>query len=119
VSIIAPGAHIELRDAVWPVVRVDQSGTGQQAWTCVGVSEMVRDTPAVFLKEMEDRRPRVLDPRCTELVRDTSSQHRADLLHSEAHQRDVPAPRAGLRVGHQAAMDALDYQFDPPPRGTP
>ena len=112
-STIAPGAHIELRDAVWRVIRVDQSSTGQQAWTCVGVSEIVRDMPALFLEEMEDKRPRVLDPRTTVLVRDTSSQHRAGLLTIEAHLRDVPAPRDGLHVGHMAAMDALDYQLDP------
>ena len=112
-STIAPGAHIELRDAVWRVIRVDQSSTGQQAWTCVGVSEIVRDMPALFLEEMEDKRPRVLDPRTTELVRDSSSQHRAGLLTIEAHLRDVPAPRDGLHVGHMAAMDALDYQLDP------
>lgn len=29
---IAPGAHIELRDAVWRVERVDLTSSGTQAW---------------------------------------------------------------------------------------
>ena len=66
---IAPGAHIELRDAVWRVERLDQTSTGSHAWRCVGVSEIVRDQEAVFLSEYEPN-VRVLDPRKTELVRE-------------------------------------------------
>ena len=73
---IAPGAHIELRDAVWRVVRVDQTSTGKAAWRCVGGSEIVKDREALFLEVLEPR-VTVLDPRETDLVRDTSSQHRA------------------------------------------
>jgi hypothetical protein len=59
---IAPGAHIELRDSVWRVVRVDRTSTGHAAWRCVGVSEIVRDQEAVFLEELEGT-VKVLDPR--------------------------------------------------------
>ena len=109
---IAPGAHIELRDAVWRVQRVDLTSTGTQAWRCVGISEIVRDQEAIFLEEYEPR-VRVLDPRETTLVRDTSSQHRAGLLYIESLLRDVPPPDDGLYIGHKAAMDVLDFQLDP------
>jgi ERCC4-related helicase len=109
---IAPGAHIELRDAVWRVERVDLTSTGTQAWRCVGVSEIVRDQQAVFLEEYEPR-VRVLDPRETHLVRDTSSQHRAGLLYIESLLRDLPPPDDGLYVGHKAAMDLLEFQLQP------
>lgn len=109
---IAPGAHLEIRDAVWRVQRVDSTSTGSQAWRCVGVSEIVRDQEAVFLEEYEPD-VRVLDPRKTRLVRDTSSRHRAGLLYIESLLRDVPPPDDGLYVGHRAAMDLLDFQLDP------
>ena len=110
--IIAPGAHIELRDAVWRVVRVDQTSSGKAAWRCVGVDEIVRDQEALFLEEYEPR-VRVLDPRETTLERDLSSHHRAGLLYIETLLRDVPPPDDGLYVGHLAAMDLLEFQLDP------
>ncbi len=109
---IAPGAHIELRDAVWRVERLDLTSSGSQAWRCVGVSEIVRDLEAVFLQEYEPE-VKVLDPRQTRLVRDTSSRHRAGLLYVESLLRDVLPPDDGLYIGHRAAMDALDFQLDP------
>src|SRR6478735_2345878 len=92
---IAPGAHIERRDAVWRVVRIDPTSSGKAAWRCVGVSEIVRDREALFLEELEGQ-VEVLDPRQTALVRDTSAQHRAGLLYIEALLRDVPPPDDAL-----------------------
>jgi len=109
---IAPGAHIEVRDAVWRVVRIDPTSNGTAAWRCVGVSEIVRDQDAVFLEELEPK-VRVLDPRETKLVRDTSKQHRAGLLYMESLLREVPPPDDALYVGHRAAMDLLDFQLEP------
>jgi len=111
-STIAPGAHIELRDAVWRVLRVDYGSNGTQVWRCEGVSEIVRDHEAVFLEELEPE-VRVLDPRETCLERDRSSLHRAGLLYVESLLRDVPPPDDGLYVGHRAAMDGLDFQLEP------
>ncbi len=111
-GVIAPGAHIELRDAVWRVVRVDTTSSGKAAWRCVGVSEIVRDQEALFLEELEPE-VRVLDPRTTALERDTSPHHRAGLLYIESLLRDVPPPDDALYVGHRAVMDRLDFQLDP------
>ncbi len=109
---IAPGTHIELRDAVWRVQRVDLTSTGTQAWRCVGISEIVRDQEAIFLQEYEPD-VKVLDPGKTQLVQDTSGQHRAGLLYIESLLQDVLPPDDGLYIGHKAAMDVLDFQMDP------
>lgn len=110
--LIAPGAHIELRDVVWRVVRVDQTSSGKAAWRCVGVSEIVRDREALFLEEFEPK-VKVLDPRTTTLVPDTSSGHRAGLLYIESLLRDVPPTDDAIHVGQLAAMDSLPYQLEP------
>ncbi len=110
--IIAPGAHIEIRDAVWRVVRVDPASSGKAAWRCIGVDEIVRDQEAVFLEEFEPH-VKVLDPRSTRIERDKSAHHRAGLLYIESLLREVPPPDDGLYIGHRAAMDAMDFQLDP------
>lgn len=109
---IAPGAHIQVRDAVWRVLRVDPTSTGTHAWTVVGVSEIVRDQEAIFLEDYEPA-VEVLDPKATRLVHDPSEQHRGALVYLEALLRDVPPADDRISIGHQAAMDVLDYQLDP------
>jgi hypothetical protein len=80
---IAPGAHVEVRDAVWRVVRVTPTFTGTHARHVVGVS-LVHDHEArlarvehgdVGLEVVEEDRlvaldpdVPVLDPRETRLV---------------------------------------------------
>lgn len=49
---IALGAHIEVRDAVWRVVQVNQTSGGTAAQHFVGLSEIVRDHEAIFLQEV-------------------------------------------------------------------
>jgi superfamily II DNA or RNA helicase len=116
--LIAPGAQILARDAVWRVVQVTPTFNGTHAYHVVGVSEIVRDQEAIFLEEFE-RTPTgelditVLDPRVTEVVADDSSNHRAGLLYMEALLRDVPPTREDLHIGHRAAMDVIPYQLDP------
>ncbi len=116
--IIAPGAHIQVRDAVWRVLRVDQTSAGTHAWTVVGVSEIVRDQEAIFLEDYErddagKLAVSVLDPRETRLVTDPSEQHRGTLVYLEALLRDVPPADARVSIGHRAALDLLDFQLDP------
>ena len=115
---IAPGAQILVRDAVWRVVQVTPTFNGSLAYHVVGVSEIVRDQPAIFLEEYE-RTPTgeldivVLDPRETTVVEDESSGHKAGLLYMESILRDVPPTRDELHIGHRAAMDVLDFQLEP------
>jgi hypothetical protein len=65
-SPIAPGAHVEVRDAVWRVLQVNPTSSGQKAYRVVGISEIVRDQEAIFLEEYEPS-VKVLDPAKTEL----------------------------------------------------
>lgn len=109
---IAPGALIEVRDALWRVLKVDLTSTGRAAWTAIGVSAFVQDHEAVFLEEFEPS-VRVLDPALTKLVEDTSAQHRAGLLYLESLLQELPPPDDAIVLGHEAAFDLLDFQIDP------
>lgn len=111
-SAIAPGALIEVRDALWRVLKVDVTSTGRAAWTVVGVSAFVQDHEAVFLEDYEPS-VQVLDPAETKLVEDSSAQHRAGLLYLESLLQDLPPPDDAIVIGHQAACDLLDFQLDP------
>ena len=86
---IAPGAHIEVRDAVWRVVQVNRTSGGRAAWHVVGLSEVVRDQEAIFLEEYEPE-VKVLDPRETRLVPDPTPGHRRSRLYLESKLRRLP-----------------------------
>jgi len=111
-DVIAPGALIEVRDALWRVLKVDRASTGRQVWTVTGVSSYVQDEEAVFLEDYEPN-VRVLAPEETKLVADTSAQHRAGLLYLESLLQDLPPPDDALVIGHKGAFDPLPYQLDP------
>lgn len=49
--VIAPGAHILVREAVWRVLQVNRTSTGKSAWHVVGVSELVQDQDAIYLQD--------------------------------------------------------------------
>lgn len=107
-----PGAHIEVRDAVWRVLRVDMTSSGSKAWHVVGVSEIVRDQDAIFLEEYEPD-VEVLDPRDTRLVLDSSPGHRASRLFLESKLRRVPPAAEEPTIARDAAMDVLEFQLEP------
>jgi len=112
VQVIAPGAQILVRDAVWRVTRVNPTSSGTRAVEAVGVSEIVRDQDAIFLEEYEPS-IQVLDPKDTRPVADPSPGHRAGLLYLEALLRDLPPEGEGISVGHKAALDVIEFQLDP------
>lgn len=109
---IAPGALIEVRDALWRVLKVDPTSTGRAAWTVVGVSPFVRDQEAVFLEDYEPP-VKVLDPAETRLVEDPSPQHRDGLLYLESLLQDLPPPDDAIVLGHEGAFDPLPFQLEP------
>lgn len=111
-DVIAPGALIEVRDALWRVLKVDRASTGRQVWTVTGVSAYVQDEEAVFLEDYEPN-VRVLAPEETTLVTDSSAQHRAGLLYLESLLQDLPPPDDALVIGHKGAFDQLPYQLVP------
>ena len=109
---IAAGAHIEVRDAVWRVVQVNQTSSGRPAWHVVGLSEIVRDQEAIFLEEYEPQ-VTVLDPRETKLVVDTTAGHRLSRLYLESKLRRVPPTSPEPVLGRSAALDVMDFQLKP------
>ncbi len=109
---IAPGAHIEVRDAVWRVVQVNQTSSGSAAWHVVGLSEIVRDQEAIFLQEYEPQ-VTVLDPRETQLVVDSTAGHRRSRLYLESKLRRVPPTTPEPVLGRSAALDVMDFQLHP------
>jgi len=86
VPVFAPGTRILVRDAEWMIRKVDRSSTGDQALTCIGLSQLVKDQEAIFLQELEDA-IEVVDPNLTQLRPDSSSGFAAALLHMEAQLR--------------------------------
>ncbi len=108
----APGAHVEVRDEVWRVERVDDTSSGGKALRVVGLSELVRDKAATFLTEYE-RDVRVLRPEETRIVPDTSGGYRLSLLYMESMLRRIAPTDNRLHIGHRAAMDVMDYQLRP------
>lgn len=107
----APGINVEIRDEAWRVLRVDPIGQVHDALTVIGLSELVRDHEAIFSTEHD--KVRVLDPRETKFIEDTSSQYLTTRLYMESMARKRPPVDERLHVGHLAAMDPLDFQLEP------
>ena len=107
----APGARVAVRDAEWVVRRVDMTSGGYYQLSCTGISEIVRDSQAVFLSELECIE--ALEPESTRLVPDHSPAFADSLLHMESKLRDLVANDDQIHVGQGAAMDLVHYQLEP------
>lgn len=108
----APGMRVEIRDAEWRIRRIDHASDGGYVLACEGLSELVRGREGLFLSNLE-RGIRVLDPRDTRLVDDTSSNFNASLLYIDSLLRQSVPSDACLYQGHQGALDHLAYQYQP------
>jgi superfamily II DNA or RNA helicase len=113
--IIAPGAIVEVRTEAWRVLRTERASDGSLVIHVKGVSELVRDREAIFVKELEERRGKitVLTPEATTLVQNNSPGFRASLLHMESLLRQIPPTDNRLHIGHRAAINMLNYQLKP------
>lgn len=107
----APGMRVEIRDAEWRIKRVDHSSDGGYILTCEGQSELVLGREALFLSALDQ--PRILDPRYTQLVDDTSGNFGASLLYIDSLLRKTAPSDQRLHLGHRAAIDQLDFQLQP------
>lgn len=94
----APGARLEIRDVEWRLKRVDYSSDGGYLLTCEGLSELVQGKEALFLSKLEES-IRVLDPKDTELVEDSSSNYGASLLYIESVLRKTAPSDERIHVG--------------------
>jgi ERCC4-related helicase len=112
---IAPGARVRIRDAEWLVQRVDRTSSGDQVLDVVGLSELVKDKEARFLRELEEDAGdlELIDPAETELRLDTSPAFRTSRLYMESLLRKKAPTDDRLHVGHRAAMDPVEYQWEP------
>ncbi len=110
---IAPGPRVRIRDAEWLVKRTDRTSDGGQVLDVVGLSELVEDQEARFLRELEEDTLEVIDPAETELRQDTSPGFRQSRLYMESRLRNRAPTDEKLHVGHQAAIDQMSYQWTP------
>ena len=63
---IAPGARVRIRDAEWLVKRKDINSEGAEVLDVVGLSELVEDQEARFIRELEEDTLEIIDPAETE-----------------------------------------------------
>ena len=106
----APGSMVVVRDEEWLVTQVEPTTDGHFVHV-VGLSELVRDTEAIFSTAIDD--VVVADPAKTTVVADGSPRYRESRLWLEAMLRKTPVPIAdpALTTAHRALADPLPYQF--------
>lgn len=106
----APGSTVVVRDEEWLVTQVEPTTDGYFVHV-VGLSELVRDTEAIFSTAIDD--VVVADPTETTVVADGSPRYRTSRLWLEAMLRKTPVPIAEstLTTAHRALADPLPYQF--------
>ena len=108
---LSPGAQIVVRDTVWKVVNVRTSQDLKHILDVVGLSPLVRDRAASFVREIEEIQ--VLSRRGPGWCRTT---RRIIARACCGSKRCCATPRlAGstIAIGHRAAMDVLDFQLEP------
>lgn len=110
-SIPAPGSVLLIRDEEWLVTRAERSSDGEWFVTVQGVSELVRDTSAIFSTALDEIQ--LLDPAQAKVVADETPGHRRSRLWLEAMARKtaVPITDPTLTVATQGLADSLPYQL--------
>lgn len=107
----APGARVLIRNEEWIVRNVDQCDVGGYQIECIGVSETVRHRDAIFLTAIDD--VKILDPKDTKLVPDSSPRYMVSLLYLEARLRQSVPTETAIALGNRGAMDTLPFQLEP------
>lgn len=106
---IAPGSVVVVRDEEWLVRATEPTDDGLLV-RVQGLSELVRDTEAVFYDSVDT--VTALDPAASTVVADTSSQYRTSRLWLESTIRKTAVPLAdpSLSVSTRSLADTLAYQ---------
>ncbi len=107
----APGMRAIIRDEEWIIKKIETNSLGNKSLYCTGVSTLVKDREAIFLTDLEDIQ--VVDPAEVKLVADTSPFYKKSLLYLESRWRQQIPTDSNLHIGHEAAMDLMNYQLDP------
>ena len=105
-----PGMRVLCRDAEWLVTRVDPSDHTHQNYAvhCIGADDLVRGHEAIFLTQLDAIEP--VDPRSTQLVRDSSSGYRLAKLFLEAQLRQMPATGVEPDMKGMGAFKPMNFQ---------
>jgi ERCC4-related helicase len=105
-----PGMRVLCRDAEWLVTRVDPSDHTHQNYAvhCIGADDLVRGHEAIFLTQLDVIEP--VDPRNTQLVRDSSSGYRLAKLFLEAQLRQMPATGVEPDLKGMGAFKPMNFQ---------
>ena len=106
---VAPGSVVRVRDEDWLVTGVEQTDDGPLI-KVQGLSELVRDTSAVFYASLDTIVP--FDPSATMVIADASSAYRRARLWLESTLRKtaIPLDDDSLTVADAALADPLEYQ---------
>ncbi|MTB89047.1 DEAD/DEAH box helicase [Aeromicrobium senzhongii] len=109
---IAPGSVVLVRDEEWLVTQVEPTNDGSFIHV-QGLSELVRETEAVFATGIAQESIEILDPANARVVADDSPEYRRARLWLEATMRrsSVPLTEPALTVSTEGLADTLDYQL--------
>jgi ERCC4-related helicase len=109
-SLIAPGAMVEVRDEEWLVRSTQQTPSDGLLVRCIGTSTLVRDTESTFSTNLDRVVP--MRPEETHLVQDDSPNFRTARLYLEAILRKTPLPATNtdLAVAQHQLLNPLEYQ---------
>ena len=110
---IAPGTRVVVRNEEWLVRAVRETNSDGVRVEVTGVSELVRDTDAVFFQSLDIIEP--VDPASTRLVPDDSPQFLKTRLWLDALLRRTPIEASSdkLTTGYRGMLDPLAYQLRP------
>ncbi|MDN3555520.1 hypothetical protein [Halomonas maura] len=109
---LAPGLRLEIHDAEWRLIRMDQSNDGGYLLRCSGLSKLVLGREARFLSRLDDQ-IRILDTATTGVVDALPQGYRAGQLNLATQLRDTASADECIHLGHHAAMDTLPFQLQP------
>ena len=108
----APGQRVIIRDAEWVIRRVDLTADDGYELVCEGVSDFIKGKEAIFLTSYE-KNIQIIDPLKTKFVIDKSNAYWQSLLYIESLLRNIVPTKPKIYRAHKAAMDVVEYQFDP------
>ncbi|MDR3203607.1 MAG: DEAD/DEAH box helicase [Deltaproteobacteria bacterium] len=109
-----PGMRIVVRGEEWMVKKAALNTCGKHALYCLGVSSLVKDKEIVFLEDLENIEP--VDPAQIRFVIDDSARFQRSRFFVESHWRRSAPTETDLHIGHEAAMDTLNFQLEPAAR---
>ena len=107
----APGMRIVVRDEEWIVKKVETNAFGYKTLHCTGVSPLVKDHDTMLLTDIEEIEQ--VDPKKVKLVPDGSAFFMRSRLYIESGWRQKTPTDTALHIGHNAAMDTMQFQLQP------